>query len=146
MEMSEKDEKRFWAKVSLPDPETGCMEWLASLRGSGYGQFVIRKPRIVQAHRFAYELLVGPIPEGLVIDHLCRNKACVRPDHLEPVTHRVNILRGVGPSAWHARKTHCPQGHEYNTENTHRRASGARDCRKCGAENARVRRARLTSK
>ena len=85
---------------------------------------------MVMAHRAAYEVRIGPIPDGMVIDHLCRNRACINPAHMEPVTNRENVLRGTGPSAQHARKTHCNYGHAYDDQNTmHRR--GRRHCRKC---------------
>jgi len=83
------------------------------------------------AHRFAYEALVGPIPEGLKLDHLCRNRACVNPDHTEPVTDRVNTLRGFGPTAMNARATHCSEGHEFTDENTYLNQSGSRVCLTC---------------
>ena len=88
----EKDEARFWAKVGLPNAD-GCMEWMGH-RTNGYGSFWL-EGKNVRVHRVSYELCVGPIPEGLQIDHKCRNRACVRPDHLEPVTSRENIRRGV---------------------------------------------------
>jgi hypothetical protein len=83
----------------------------------------------VRAHRFAYETLVGPIPEGLDLDHLCRNPPCVNPDHLEPVPHVVNVLRGAVPKIW-AAKTRCPKGHPYDEVNTYRSPSRP-DSRKC---------------
>ncbi len=86
---------------------------------------------MVYAHRAAYELYVGPIPEGLTIDHLCRNTLCVNPAHLEAVTMRENILRGTGPSAQAARKTHCLRGHPFDDGNTLFRATGKRVCRAC---------------
>lgn len=91
-------EDRFWAKVQKTET---CWLWTAAKNGPGYGQFGLgtREDGLVFAHRFAYELVVGPIPEGLVIDHLCRTPACVRPDHLEPVTMRENMRRGDCPWA-----------------------------------------------
>ena len=88
-------EVRFWAKVDVGHP-LGCWTWIAGRTSRGYGSFGQGGPkRRVYAHRYAYELLVGPIPDGLVIDHLCRNPSCVNPDHLEPVTHQENCRRGV---------------------------------------------------
>lgn len=84
----------FWSYVFFH--EDGCWEWTGAKTAAGYGQFTRRKE---YAHRHAYEDLVGPIPEGLVIDHLCRNPSCVNPDHLEPVTQRENIRRGTSPLA-----------------------------------------------
>ncbi|WP_396021799.1 HNH endonuclease signature motif containing protein [Bacillus cereus group sp. BfR-BA-01522] len=81
----------------------------------------------------SYEMLKGPIEEGMVIDHLCRNRKCVNPLHLEQVTQRINLLRGEGMSAENVKKTHCPQGHEYTEENTYISKAGSRYCRKCRA-------------
>src|ERR1700723_1857889 len=108
---------RFWKKVNqcgpIPAhrPDLGpCWEWLGSPGDSGYGHFWHEgKKRL--AHRFSYELFVEAIPAGLVIDHLCRNHICVNPDHLEPVTDRVNILRGEGPAARNVLATECHRGH-----------------------------------
>lgn len=129
---SERDQVRFFAKVALPN-EQGCMLWLAGLSQCGYGKFWING-HTVHAHRFAYTVFVGEIPEGLVIDHLCRNHACVTPDHLDAVTNAENVRRGIGPGWKNARKTHCPQGHPYNEENTHLHISGGRRCRECGRQ------------
>jgi hypothetical protein len=89
---------RFWSKV---DRTGDCWKWTAGLTGSGYGRFRWDGGEVA-AHRFAYELLVGAIPDGLQIDHLCRNRACVNPAHMEPITQRENILRGVGRAALNA--------------------------------------------
>jgi len=130
-------EERFWAKVEKrPD---GCWEWTGGTTGStGYGQFWV-KHRHQLAHRFSYTVIHGlEIPPGLTIDHLCRNRLCVNPAHLEPVTNRVNVLRGNGPAARNAKKTHCKRGHEFTPENTYRQrrkrgvvARLRRTCRTC---------------
>lgn len=106
---------RVRSKVAY-DPD-GCWLWVGAVRDTGYGQIGIRLARRQYAnklaHRYVYELLVGPIPDGLQIDHLCRVITCVRPDHLEPVTQRENIARGESACAWNARKTHCKRGHPF---------------------------------
>ncbi|MDP9224875.1 MAG: HNH endonuclease [Actinomycetota bacterium] len=89
------------------------------------------------AHRVAYELLVGPIPEGLTLDHLCRNTSCVNPQHLEPVTVRENVLRGMGWGAKNKRKTHCHRGHPFDAKNTLRIPGGTRKCRTCANQASR---------
>ncbi len=110
---------RFWSKVDKHSLNA-CWTWQAQLNEGGYGRFFNGHEQI-PAHRFAYELLVGPIPEGLEPDHLCRNRDCVNPYHLEVVDHRTNVLRGQGIAARNAIKTHCPKGHPYDEQNTYLR-------------------------
>lgn len=126
---------RFWAKV---DCSGECWRWTASRNQTGYGTFKLG-PKTMTAHVVAYEWMVGPVGDGLDLDHLCRNRACVNPSHLEPVSHRVNVLRGQSFAAINARKTHCPRGHAYSPENTRIERCGGRRCRTC--ERAKKRRA-----
>jgi hypothetical protein len=121
-------DRRFWEKVEKTD---GCWLWRASCFPTGYGHFRLGD-RSVYAHRHAYVLLIGPIPEGLEIDHLCRVRACVNPAHLEPVTHRENILRSpIHPHALNAAKTHCKHGHPFDDANGYLETSGGRNHRRC---------------
>lgn len=113
------------------------MLWLAGVQPAGYGKFWLTG-RSVGAHRFAYVLAYGPIPEGLHIDHLCRVRACVAPDHLEAVTQAENNRRGYGLTAENIRKTHCPEGHPYTEVNTYVCSEGKRSCRKCHAARQRL--------
>ena len=126
---------RFWSFVDVRGHDE-CWEWTGG-RNTGYGQFVIGR-RTWYAHRIAYELQVGPIPEGMQIDHLCRNRACQNAGHLEPVTPRENVLRSASPSAQNAKKTTCPAGHPYDEANTYWTPARTRSCRLCNrARNAR---------
>lgn len=102
---------RMAAKI-VPDEATGCWNWTGTKSDSGYGRVSI-DGRAHQAHRIAYEILRAQIPDGMQIDHLCRNRACLNPDHMEPVTQRENIMRGESVSARNARRNHCNRGHEY---------------------------------
>ena len=130
MRLAESNE-RFWARV---DRSGECWLWTGALR-NGYGQVTITSgdgPRTHYAHRIAYEIARGEIPAGMTIDHLCRNLVCVNPDHLEVVTRKENVLRGVGLSARNARKTECKRGHAFTPENTYVQPSnGSRRCRTC---------------
>ena len=122
---------RFWVKVSVGAHDE-CWPWHAVLDRDGYGKFYLAGSRTVLAHRVAYERLLGPIPEGLVIDHLCRNRRCQNPLHMEPVTMAENKRRGESFSIKNAKKTHCPQGHPYDGINTYIHPStGYRHCREC---------------
>ena len=127
----------FWDRASRGKADE-CWEWLG-VRRNGYGRYWDGS-RMVQAHRHAYEALVSPIPDGLVIDHLCRNRACVNPAHMEPVTPRENTLRGESPSAKAARKTHCYKGHPFSPDNTSIKPTGERRCLTCHRERERGRR------
>ena len=110
--------------------DDGCIEFTGA-RVTGYGQLRVNGTRVL-THRLAYESEVGPILQELQLDHLCRNRACVNVDHLEPVTQRENVLRGDTIAAANAAKTHCVHGHELTTANTYiRLTNGARVCRTC---------------
>lgn len=119
--------ERFWGFVDKSD---ACWLWTGSRDRRGYGAWTRPDKSKARAHRFAYELVVGPIPEELVLDHLCSVRACVNPEHLEPVTHKVNIQRGANRNR---EKTHCKRGHEFTPENTYMTSAGGRGCRACRA-------------
>lgn len=134
---------RFVEKVEVTD--TGCFIWTGGKVGPlrNYGGFYAGRRKYgdsgkARAHRWSYETFVGPIPDGLEIDHLCRNGLCVNPDHLEPVDHQANIDRSHGNGA----KTHCIRGHAFTEENTYRNKRGDRSCKTCRASAARKSRAR----
>jgi len=108
----------------------GCWTWTGSHDPDGYGKISVRS-RMTNAHRVAYQIYVGPIPEAYEVDHLCRNRGCVNPAHLEAVPKPVNIARGEGAAARYARRTHCKNGHEYTPTNTRLSRTGTRQCREC---------------
>lgn len=129
-------EERFWKFVEVGD----CWTWTGAA-ANGYGRFTPSKgsPQY-GAHRWAWEHLVGAMPEGMQLDHLCRNTLCVNPDHLEVVTASVNVARSFGLAAINGRKTHCDRGHEFTPENTHVNRKGARICRICMRDRMREKR------
>jgi hypothetical protein len=120
MTVLERLPRRFWEKIAIPEGELDCWEWLAGKSGSrgepGYGIDRI-EGRKTAAQNIVYTLGVGEIPDGLILDHLCENRGCVNPNHLEPVTNRENVLRGNGRTAINARKTHCKNGHPFEEGN-----------------------------
>lgn len=127
-------------QASNPD---GCWEW-HGVRSLGYGHISVMengRPVKRKVHRVAYKLVVGPIPEGMHLDHLCRNPPCYNPKHLEAVTARTNILRGIGVAPRNAAKTHCKHGHEFTAENIkwqHKNGKNYRTCRACRNASARA--------
>lgn len=126
--------ERLWRRV---DATGDCWTWTGYLAKTGYGQIADKPGPMAYTHRVAWESLVGPIPDGMQLDHLCRNRACVNPDHLEQVASAVNTLRGHGPSARAARRQTCAQGHPYSDENTYRHPK-QRMCRVCRRERDRA--------
>lgn len=124
--------QRFWAKVNKTDT---CWLWTASTN-KGYGQIRLggSSRKMLLAHRVAYEMLVGPIPEGLQLDHLCRVTLCVNPKHLEPVTLQENVLRGENFIAKKARQTECLRGHPLSGANLYTDSKGYRKCKICNNE------------
>jgi len=135
--------ERFYRKICIT--QTGCWEWTRYIQKAGYGVF--RMPDGLKlAHRISYELSKGPIPVGLELDHLCRNRKCVNPDHLEAVTHRENVMRGDSFMADRSRQTQCKSGHQFSQENTINRARNGRthrECRECGRIAQRAYKARI---
>lgn len=123
-----------------PEPNSGCWLWMGATQ-KGYGALTMGG-KTVRAHRVSYEIHHGMICEGLELDHLCRTPCCINPDHLEPVTHRINMIRagaGKKTGARHRAKTHCANGHPYDVTNTYIDSRGHRACRACKREGHRVR-------
>ena len=140
--------EKFWEKVNKDGPIPAyrldfdpCWIWTAAVNAKGYGVMGVKKGSTL-AHVISYNLHVGHVPSGMQIDHLCRVRNCVNPNHLEVVTPRVNVNRGFGPTAIHARKTHCPKGHPYSGENLYLYIGGIhkgnRQCRICGRDRQRA--------
>lgn len=128
--MTELQKTRFWSHVKKTQD---CWYWLLKPTMYGYGQFKLDK-KTLRSHRLSYELIVGNIPDGLCLDHLCKNRMCVNPEHLEPVTNRENVLRGSGITAINSKKTICHMGHKLNGNNLYiAPKTGKRNCRKCRA-------------
>jgi len=130
--------ERFESKVVRAD---GCWGWTGTHDSGGYAKFSLNGS-MANAHRFGYELYVGPIPVGMEVDHLCRNRGCVNPAHLEPVPKRVNVLRGYGIPAVYARRDRCSRGHAFDEANT-RHHGTARICRACERERSRQRKSEV---
>ena len=125
--------KKFWSRIKVVN---NCWEWQGGIKMDGYGSFYWNKKQY-PSHRIAYQILRGNVPEGLELGHLCRNRKCCNPEHLEPVTHHQNLMRGNTIIAINSRKTHCPQGHPYNGDNLIIK-HGSRVCRICHNDSCRV--------
>lgn len=133
-EEREKAQAAFDARYTVRD--NGCWEWTGSDNGNGYGRMIMGSRKLgtrreMYAHAIAYELLVGRVPDGMVIDHLCRNRLCVNPAHLEVVTNEENIRRGEWAPLTLAQRDKCSHGHPFSAENTAYSSDGARVCRTC---------------
>lgn len=136
---------RFWDKVT-PEPNSGCWLWTAYCKPNGYAQFGFERGNVQYGHRVAYKTLVGNIPKGMCIDHICRVRSCVNPMHMEVVTPQENIIRGDLPELTvkrHAAITHCPHGHPYAGDNLYVTKTGHRHCRECVRQRGREYQRRL---
>jgi len=120
--------RNLWKKI---EREGDCWVWTGSTANRGYGSIHHNGRNGYLPHRLVWELLRGPIPDGLVLDHMCQNRRCVNPKHLDPVTNRVNILRGKSVAALNFIKTECVNGHAFDSKNTKIRKDGTRSCRQC---------------
>jgi len=124
---------RFLERVHFTD--YGCWEWTGAMASNGYGTFHVpgTKSNVTRSHEFSYHLFVGPVPDGLELDHLCHNPKCINPDHLEPVTHQENMTRGLlfNSNRGNCLKTHCIHGHPFDELNTYVGKDGHRHCKTC---------------
>ena len=126
-------EEEGWTKIEkkiMPVPESGCHLWIGAITDSGYG-VITRKGKRFRVHRLVYERERGAVLNGLQLDHLCRVRCCVNPEHLEVVTSRENTYRGMSPLAQHANKTNCPKGHPYSEGNLVFMLNERKPCRRC---------------
>jgi len=128
-ELAEQIPKRIAARIDQRGPEE-CWPWTGKLTEKGYARICLNGRRTT-VHRYLYEVYVGPVPNGLVLDHLCRVRHCVNPAHLEPVSNRENVLRGIGPTAVNAKRVYCLFGHLFDEANTMKARNGGRLCRTC---------------
>lgn len=129
--------QRFWEKVVVL--QNGCWQWIGALDRDGYGRFRLEGESL-SAHRAAWMFFIGILRPGVVLDHLCRFRACVNPQHLEPVTSGENTLRSpIAITAVNAEKTHCKYGHPFDSLNTYLVGNGHRMCRTCDRDRHRRR-------
>jgi hypothetical protein len=133
-----KDPKARFSAMVGPADANGCWPWAGYVKPTGYGQFHLDRPQ--NAHRAAWLLFRGAIAPGQHVDHLCRNRVCVNPDHLEAVAHKENVLRGAGPTADNAKKSTCKRGHSLTDAYVYK---GMRQCRICTCAKVTARRRQL---
>jgi len=141
------EQERFWSWVYKEPGENACWLWEGNQNTGGYGQISITRvsnnTKHPCAHRYAYEISIGPIPLGLTLDHLCRVRTCVRPSHLEPVSIKENVLRGISWAAKNSRKAACSMGHVFIAKTTYVTKAGSRQCRICHAARQLLRKQKL---
>jgi hypothetical protein len=131
--LTEEQRQRFWSRVEVPNQPSCCWEWTGALTDRGYAE-VSLDGLVFKSHRVAYSDLIESVPTDKMIDHLCRNRKCVNPDHLQIASDKMNVRTGFSPSGVHARKTHCPQGHPYDNVNTYWWNGTNRQCKTCKRE------------
>lgn len=136
--MNHRNKKHNFESHVMPIPESGCWLWMGAVNKKGYGTYHPKEGLLISMHRWFYEKYKGPIPEGLVIDHKCRVRSCVNPDHLETVTNIENVMRGESSPAKKARQTHCKRGHLLSEDNLIKTVSGFRECKKCSRQKSTI--------